>query len=248
MITAQHSTIWKKVLGWYFYRRLKKAFFRGYIRGEENIENALSIQSKEQIPIVFYCTHFSWWDAIVTIVLSLKRFSLKAIGMMEEKQLKKYGFFRKIGMFSVVREKPLESLRSLQYASEELHRSAKALWMFPQGTLRNQESLPLELEPGLSILLKKSKKLLFVPIAIQYYFLQEEQPECFVSIGEAFSKEWKTDSNFKEETTEFENRLTIESKKLKETVLAQNFKEFSIFFQGKMSIEKKYDQIRGIKQ
>jgi 1-acyl-sn-glycerol-3-phosphate acyltransferase len=248
MITAQHSPIWKKMLGWYFFKRLKKAFFRGYIRGEINVFDAIEEQKKEYIPIVFYCTHFSWWDAIITIVLSLKTFQLHAIGMMEERQLKRYGFFRKIGMFSVQGDNPLSSLRSLQYASDELRKNAQALWMFPQGTLRNQELMPLNLQPGLSILLKKSKKLLLVPIAIQYYFLREEQPECFISIGAGTVMEWNDSTKLPDVTKQLEEILTEENSQLKETILQQQYSDFSILFQGKMSIEKKYDQLRGIPQ
>lgn len=248
MITAQHSRVWKKILGWYFFRRLKKAFFRGYIRGESNVHLAIEEHKKMGIPIVFYCTHFSWWDAIITIVLSLKTFSLHAIGMMEERQLKRYGFFRKIGMFSVQGDNPLSSLRSLQYASDELRENAQALWMFPQGTLSNQERMPLDLQPGLSILLKKSKKLLLVPVAMQYYFLREEQPECFISIGTGTILEWSNTTKLTEITERLEEILTTENTHLKETVLQQQYTDFSILFQGKMSIEKKYDQMRGIKQ
>ena len=248
MITAQHSPIWKKMLGWYFFKRLKKAFFRGYIRGENYVFDAIKEQKKEYIPIVFYCTHFSWWDAIITIVLSLKTFQLHAIGMMEERQLKRYGFFRKIGMFSVQGDNPLSSLRSLQYASEELRENAQALWMFPQGTLRNQEMMPLNLQPGLSILLKKSKKLLMVPIAMQYYFLREEQPECFISIGAGTVMEWNDSTKLPDVTKQLEEILTEENSQLKETILQQQYSDFSILFQGKMSIEKKYDQLRGIPQ
>ncbi len=248
MITAQHSQFWKKLLGWYFFRSLKKAFYRGYIRGEENIHLALEKQKNEYIPIVFYCTHFSWWDAIITIILSLRTFKVHAIGMMEEKQLKKYGFFRKIGMFSVKGDNALSSLRSLQYASDELREKAQALWMFPQGTLRNQELMPLDLQPGLSILIKKSKKLLLVPIPIQYYFLREEQPECFISIGKHSLMEWNSTSVLTEVTQELETILTTVNSELKETILQQQYSDFSLLFQGKMSIEKKYDQMRGIKE
>jgi len=248
MITAQHSSVWKKILGWYFFRRLKKAFFRGYIRGENNVHSAMEEQKNQRIPIVFYCTHFSWWDAIITIVLSLKIFRLHAIGMMEERQLKRYGFFRKIGMFSVQGDNPLSSLRSLQYASEELQKNAHALWMFPQGTLRNQELMPLDLQPGLSILLKKSKKLLLVPITMQYYFLREEQPECFISIGTGTIMEWSKSTKLTEITERLEEILSTENALLKETILKQQYSDFSVLFQGKMSIEKKYDQMRGIKQ
>ncbi|MBK9184389.1 MAG: hypothetical protein IPM83_15075 [Ignavibacteria bacterium] len=76
--------------------------------------------SSAPCPTIIVSTHGSWWDAVVTIVMSLRRYRLDADGMMEYRQLTKYRFFSRIGMFSVVREDPRSAVRSLHYAADRL--------------------------------------------------------------------------------------------------------------------------------
>ena len=117
----------------YFLWSLKRHFHTAYVRGEEHVRRVGP--DHDTLPTIFACTHGSWWDAAVTIELSLGQYKLEAYGMMEFKRLKKYAFFSRIGMFSVVREDASSAMHSLRYGAGLLRNSGSSLWMFPQGTL-----------------------------------------------------------------------------------------------------------------
>ena len=57
--------------------------------------------------------------------------------MMDEQGLRQYPFFRRIGAFSVNRDKPRDMLASLQYAAGLLQ-SGCPVWVFPRERLLRQ--------------------------------------------------------------------------------------------------------------
>jgi chlorobactene lauroyltransferase len=242
MIKAQPSPIWKFILGKYFERKIKTSLFKISIRGLDNLD-ILKEKTAHNIPVIFYCSHSSWWDAAVTIYLSLRVLKLESYGMMVESQLVKYQFFKRIGMFSVAHRDARAALESLQYAADLLKNTNRALWIFPQGTIEHAEKRPIVFENGLAILLKKIEKAYFIPVAIRCDFLKEERAECFISIGRAeLLKAEKID--LKIQTESFLKTLMQEIDVLKEDVVKENFDKFSVLLQGSQSVEKRWDTFK----
>ncbi|MES2766427.1 MAG: lysophospholipid acyltransferase family protein [Bacteroidota bacterium] len=244
MIKAQPSPIWKVILGLYFERKIKRSLFKTSIRGLENLD-VLKEKSAQNIPVIFYCSHSSWWDAAVTIYLSLRILKLECYGMMVESQMEKYQFFKKIGMFSVAHGDARAALESLQYAATLLKNTNRALWIFPQGRIEHAEKRPVLFENGLAILLKKIEKAYFIPVAIRCDFLKEERAECFISIGKAeLLKVEKID--LKLQTEYFLKTLTQEIETLREDVVKENFNDFSVLLKGSQSVEKRWDTFKNM--
>jgi chlorobactene lauroyltransferase len=242
VIQAQPSPVWKKILGLYFERKIKTSLFKTSIRGLENLD-VLKEKSAQNIPVIFYCSHSSWWDAAITIYLSLRVLKLESYGMMVESQLKKYQFFKNIGMFSVPHGDARAALESLNYAADLLKNTNRALWIFPQGRIEHAEKRPILFENGLAILLKKIGKAYFVPVAIRCDFLKEERAECFISIGKVeLLKAEKID--LKVQTEHFFKTLTHEIEILKEDVINEKFAEFSVLLKGSQSVEKRWDSFK----
>ena len=145
IIPAAPAPIAKAFWGRYFERSVRRSFHSVRLQGADHISPwTPKAQRRMTEPLILYATHGSWWDAALSMVLSLRRFDLDGYGMMEYKQLHRYAFFRRIGLFSVVREDPASAMRSLRYAASVLRGTGRALWMFPQGTLVNQETRPLD--------------------------------------------------------------------------------------------------------
>lgn len=246
IITAAPSSIHKWFWGRYFEYQLRSTFYRCLINGEENI-SLWKKQSTTKIPLILYCTHGGWWDAAATIVLSLRVLRLDALGMMEDKQLEKYRFFRKIGMFSVNRSDPRSALTSLHYCADSLRNTSQALWIFPQGQLVPQEYRPVECESGIGILAKLLGEAYLVPVALRYDFLREQRPEMFVRIGKPTHVVWDTTKNVRMITDHCAEQLTQEWDIVRNDVVMQNTQGYREFLSGTPSMEKRFDRIFGKK-
>lgn len=239
IITAQPSAIHKWFWGRYFERTIRSAFFQCFINGESELSSWIHSEQKE--PLILYCTHGGWWDAAAVIFLSLRTFQLDALGMMEDTQLEKYPFFRKIGMFSVNRANPRSAMESLLYCVENLQNKHRALWIFPQGMVIHQESRPVNCETGTAVLVKKLGIVHCVPVALRYDFLQEQKPEMFIRIGKPERIEWENTMNTNSLTEHFNKRLTDEWNTMRNDIITQSLNDYKVLLQGKKSMEKRVD-------
>jgi chlorobactene lauroyltransferase len=218
------------------------------VKGEEHVKSWRIDRKHDDspIPLIVYCSHGGWWDAAFAIALTNGRLKVESYGMMEEKQLKKYRFFAKVGMFSVHRSNARSAMKSLKYAAELLKDSRKVLWMFPQGELVHQEIRPIQAYTGMANLVGMLGKAWCVPIAIRYDFLHEQQPEAWLSIGQP---ELMTLVSFPDKlsmTEHFRTRLTNLMDDVKDDVMHDRHSEYAVFLCGKTSVEKRWDAVRGM--
>jgi len=234
-IPARPNNLSKAFWGRYFERSLKRHFHRCIVCGEEHLHSAMARGSSAPYPTIIACTHASWWDAVVTIVMSLRTYMLDADGMMELKQLRKYRFFSGIGMFSVVRENPRGALRSLSYACSRLKNSNRMLWMFPQGTLIHQD-LSIACDPGIGILAKKLGRVTIVPLALRYEMLRDQHPTCWARFGNPIEVIWGEHSTIEDVTLSVTNALTMASALLRADAKYEDDSAYRPFIIGRRSL------------
>jgi 1-acyl-sn-glycerol-3-phosphate acyltransferase len=232
-----HKVFWRR----YFARSLRRHFHSGFVAGEEHIIPEASVGKGAQLPTIFACTHASWWDAALTIELSLGQYKLDAYGMMEYKQLRKYSFFSRIGMFSVVREEPASALYSLRYAASLLRDSTKSLWMFPQGELIHQDMPTLSCEPGIGILASYVGACRIVPVAMRYEQLREQRPSVWVRIGSPFMVDGS--KGVREITGQVSQNMMDVRDHLRLDAMQEDHSAYRTFLNGSMSMEKRFDKI-----
>lgn len=235
-IPARPSTLAKAFWGWYFERIIRKTFHSVQVAGLENV--------RRDVPVLFACTHGSWWDAALTIVLSLRILHLDAIGMMEYKQLSRYRFFSRIGMFSVIRENPRSALASLRYAASTLTRTSCALWMFPQGTLVHQEERPILCEPGIAILASMVPNAVVIPVAIRYEVLREQGGVLWLRFGRAIESAEREAMSIEDVRGIVAEQMQAVANIVRTDAMSENATEYDTVLKGKRSMEKKYDSMR----
>ncbi len=150
--------------------------------------------------------------------------------MMEEKQLRKLRLFRKIGAFSVVREKPREAIKSIAYAADILRKKPnRAVWIFPQGEILPNDIRPLGFYNGLTKIIEKVGVCYVVPVAMRFEFLGEFKPDIFVKISEPDT--FNGDGNFlsKKTTALLENNLTETLNTMKMQILTKKLDDYQRF-------------------
>lgn len=114
---------------------------------------------------------------------------------MEDRQMKKHPFFRRIGAFSIDLDNPKASVSSLRYAMKSLERDNACLFIYPEGKITPVSESTPEFKNGLSWLYKKTGKIDFVPIGIYMHAFRSAKPELYLSIGDSVIHDKKLNSN-----------------------------------------------------
>ncbi len=149
--------------------------------------------------------HSSWWDGLFMYFSTQKASIGDHYMMMEQRQLEKYAFFRKVGAYSIDRSDPGDIRASFRYTSELL-RSGKRPWMFPQGSIQHLESRPLAFQPGVGLLLRQNPEVSVVPVTLYHGLFQHSKPDVTMLVGKPLQLQWN-DMNSREISLLLEERL-----------------------------------------
>lgn len=142
-----------------------------------------TVDPNEKLPVLYIANHSSWWDGLIIFLLTEKASELDHYMMMEEKQLKQYAFFRKLGAFPV-QKKNLKSVKQALMTAKENMQAGGAVWLFPQGKIMHQDMRPLELEGGASFLVRQFEQVVVKPVTLHYTFNQFQKPTVTAVFGE----------------------------------------------------------------
>ena len=221
MLEAKKSVWFEKIFAAYNSNLLRRRFNSLQVSGLDFLH-----KRDKNLPLLIYANHSSWWDGLVSFQIS-REVKLDSFWMMEEKHLRKLGLFRKLGAFSIVREKPREAIKSIDYAADLLQKKPnRAVWIFPQGEILPNDIRPLNFYNGLSKAIGKIRNCYAARIAMRFEFLGEFKPDIFVKIDEP--EIFCEDENFvsKKTTGIFEEKLTETLNTLKAQVLTNNLDNF----------------------
>lgn len=210
-------------------RRMRTSFHRIRVQGLTSLRTALDADPSG---LVMIANHACWWDIFLVHVLN-ESIPVDGYGMMEHFNLKRFGFFRRIGAFSVDRSDPSSLRASLDYTAELLHRPRAVVWVFPQGRMTSHDVRPLGFQPGLRILLRRAGRLRVATAAVRFEFWQDERPEVFVRFG---LPTWFEREQAGTILDELETRLTRELDTLNADVSSQDPGRFEILLRGRESI------------
>lgn len=188
---------------------------------------------------MFLANHSSWWDFFLAHYLN-SIIPVDGYGMTEYANMAKYGFFRRIGAFSVDRTNPMAVRASIEYSVLLLKRGNAGVWLFPQGKIVCNDVRPLGFQPGLRAIVQKAGRVRLVPTAVRYEFWQDERPEACVRFG---APHWVDRSQRSSLLAEWENRLTQELDALRDDVLTQDAARFITVFHGRDSIHDRYARL-----
>jgi 1-acyl-sn-glycerol-3-phosphate acyltransferase len=169
MIRDARHPLWTPLLHRYVTWKLKRAF-RGVWRLGE-------LPATDE-PLILYANHIGFWDGFVVHALTHQA-RRHGYAVMEQHNLERYRFLRRLGALSIRRGDRGSALETLRYCATVLRRPRASLLLFPQGRL----GAPLKLERGVEVLARMSKARA-VPIALRYAFFEHEHPDVLVAAGE----------------------------------------------------------------
>lgn len=218
MLEANKSARFEQIFAVYNRSLLKRRFRALRFSGSEILSKGAS-----RVPKLIYVNHSSWWDGLVAFQIS-STLKMDSFLMMEEKQLERLFLFRKLGAFSVIREKPFEAMKSINYAADLLkENSQRTLWIFPQGEILPNDIRPVKFYGGVSRIIKKIGQCAVFPLALRYEFLGEFKPVIFAKAGNSQFIDAAKKFNIKCATKSFEEKIVSLLEEIKNDILTKNF-------------------------
>lgn len=238
MIKARKSKVFGAVFRRYNRFMLRRHFFKIHLSGLEHIA-----ELNRSEPMIFFGNHCSWWDGLIEYFLSTEVLDVDCFLMMEEKQMKRYRFFRKIGAFSVNRDSPREAVASMRYAAGLFNRPNRVLWIYPQGKILPADVRPLGFYSGIGRIIQMTGRAVqTVPFVRRYELLMEQRPEVFIAFG--LPQTIQSEENPKTLTQQLQARLTEMLDELRCRITQQNQLGFHDILVGRRSANELFDQIR----
>lgn len=169
------------------HRKTAHLIFRPYLRAlmKKNFQGIRVFGELPQFPparsVFLLPNHSSWWDGFIIYLVNDLFWKKKPYVMMEEKQLKRFAFFNKLGAFSVRPHDREDVEKTLDYTSELLTKPENLVFMFPQGKLLPWHQRPLIFKEGYKRILDSVmvKPLIYI-CGIRLEFTGEQYPVVFL--------------------------------------------------------------------
>ena len=198
-------------------------------------------------PLIVYSNHPSWWDPLVFLWLSGTLFpGREGYGPMDAAALRKYGFFRRLGVFGVETGTRRGAAQFLRTAREVLSRPGAVLWVTAEGKFTDPRTRPVTIEPGIAHLAKSVDRVAFLPLAIEYPFWNERLPEMLVRFGDAVPAE-DGPGDVEAWISLLERRLEGNLDALAEAALRRDPEAFETLQAGRTGVGGPYDLWRRLK-
>ncbi|HEV7730735.1 MAG TPA: lysophospholipid acyltransferase family protein [Candidatus Binatia bacterium] len=207
----------------YVQRKTRRAFRGLWVRGELPPRDA---------SLVLYANHSNFWDGFIGSTLCHAA-GWDGYCMMEEQQLARYRFLRRLGAFSVRRGDPHSAVETLRYARGLLTRPGTAVILFPEGVLRPSTGVVHPLERGIEVL-ARSAGVRCLPVGIRYRFFEHELPDVVLAIGAAH------------EATTLDDVARRLDAVLGELSDARPLSDFRPLVRGARSVMDRWDAVRGM--
>lgn len=136
-------------------------------------------------PLVFYSNHATWWDGFLEVTL-VRRWGQDLWLMMEERNLRRFPFFRVAGVFGVDLADPRGGAEALRYAAKRLREGhpRRSLYLYPHGRLVAPGEPWPEFRGGLAALLRLVPQARAVPVAKVLAYGRFRDAEVYLEVGE----------------------------------------------------------------
>lgn len=164
----------------YAHHLYKKNFFSITFGGE-----GLTYLQSNFSSAILYGNHHYWWDGLLEISL-MRRFALDSYLMMEEKNLQQFAFFRRAGVYGVNLQDKQSGASALRYTTKLLrdpHAQRRAVFLFPQGSIRPPYAPDLPYQGGLHKLLELAKDTPAIPIYKEIVPWKFPHPLVHIEVG-----------------------------------------------------------------
>lgn len=172
---------------WYLTRLFRKSFAGIWIAS--STRSLLEELNAQTGPAIVLVNHASWWDPLVALMLARRFMPMRSLlGPMEAEQLRKFSFFRKLGVFGINPDDPASLEAMTAYVRSRFEADPRTvLWITPQGQFADVRE-PIRLRPGAAAVAARSPSVTVVSVAVEYSFWSDRRPELFLRFARVGGK------------------------------------------------------------
>lgn len=177
--------VWSpRIVSWFRWY-CRRYYFPPHFHALRILRSGLAGDLNPAGPLVVITNHPSWWDPVISALLSTRYPERRVFAPIDAKALESYRFFKKMGFFGVEQGTARGAATFLRVAGRVLGEPDAILWVTAQGRFTDPRQRPVRLMPGLGHALARLEGLATVlPIALEYPFWDEKSPEALVHFGE----------------------------------------------------------------
>ncbi len=180
---------------WWLARMVRKDFHRVLIARDESGEPTqrhLAALEGHRGPAVVVMNHACWWDPLIGLYLARRLCPSRTIlGPMELEQLRKFAFFRKLGVFGINPDDPRAFEQMLAYVRERFATDPTTMfWLTPQGQFTDPR-VRVRIRPGAAAVAARAGDgsgtgvCRIVSVAVELAFWTDRRPEMLVRFASA---------------------------------------------------------------
>jgi 1-acyl-sn-glycerol-3-phosphate acyltransferase len=176
-------TVWRPLAKWFtaYSRRYIQRHFQSF-----SISRSSLLPIERDLPIVLYANHPGWWDPLVGLILKASFFPDHTLfAPIDAAELRRYKILSKIGFFGVQRDSRRGVIEYFRTAEKILANPKHLLAVTPQARFVDARDRPVQFQKGLGHLATLVKRVLFVPVAIEYAFWDRPLPQIFCRFGKS---------------------------------------------------------------
>jgi 1-acyl-sn-glycerol-3-phosphate acyltransferase len=183
IVPAEYSERVARVFLWWVRRMFRSSFAAVRVLGDTAA--VLRRLDAERGPAIVVMNHQSWWDPLTgLLVSSLLTPSRRVVGPMQADQLRKFGIFRKLGVFGIEPDDPASLEEMIRYLGWSFaHDGRGVLWITPQGQFADPR-VPVRIRPGVASaaarLLGGAWRGRVVSMAVEMPFWTDKRPELLL--------------------------------------------------------------------
>ncbi len=233
-----------KGFAWYANRMVRKSFEAMALDDAEYQR----IVVPDDIPIVVYANHPSWWDPILAVLLHEYHFAKRAFyAPIDAEALKKYEILRKLGFYPTQMNNHRGAASFLRTSKAILHSKKSVIWLTPEGHFSDPRDRGKPLMPGLAHIASNEKEVALISLAIEYPFLNERKPYMMMRLSEPIFASSISASGKLELSELLQEQLRTNQDRLAQHVLARDLKPFRMIQQTIRRPNNVYDVARVVK-
>lgn len=183
LIPATPSERFARVFMWYTRRLLRRRFHR--VCATPATLSLLGEIDRYEGPAVLCCTHSAWWDPLVALLFQRDFLGQRRhYSPIDADQLRRFGFFRKLGLFGIDPDDPA-SLRAMTDYLQDLAATVPKLTLgiTPQGRFADPRE-PIRIRPGAAAIAASMPNVRMIAAGVEYVFWQDARPSVFVHAAE----------------------------------------------------------------
>jgi 1-acyl-sn-glycerol-3-phosphate acyltransferase len=229
---------------WYAGRMIRK-HFDVYALEESSIDwHNIPID----VPVIVYANHPSWWDPLVAVTLHEARFGDRGFyAPIDAEAIKKYEIFRRLGFYPLQLNSRRGAVDFLERSKAILNAKSTAIWLTPEGRFTDARDHAQPLMPGLAHLVHRIDRVLAIPLALEYVYLNERKPCLLMRLAKPVDSQQFHDADKATVATKLEDAFRENQRQLAELVVARSLKPFSILKQSPRRPGNMYDISRTLK-